>query len=168
MREHTHFGFQYLIETVRARDRKVLEAIKAFNLVPIQGLDYLISVGLKQGSAYPSFYVGLFEGDYTPQPTDTMATFPTDATELTAYTEATRRPLVLGDIANGAVDNAASRAEFTGNTAGKAAMGGFVSGSPVKGAGTSVLMSAVRFPSPRALEPGNLLRVTAAFVAVSI
>lgn len=164
----SHVGFKYLLRTVRLRDMKVLDEVPAYNLVPIQGLNYLIATGLKQGVAFPNFYVGLFEGDYTPVPGDVMADFPANATELTAYTESQRRPLVLGDVANGMVDNTASLARFTGNTAGKQAMGGFISSAPVKGAGTGILMSAARFPSPRPLETGLALDVIGSFVAVSI
>lgn len=168
MREVTHLGFEYLLRTIRLRDMAVVDEIKAFNLVPIEGLNYLIGAGLKQAAQFPNFYVGLFEGAYNPVPGDVMATFPASATEFTAYSETARRPLVLGDIAAGAVDNSASLARFTGTTAGKQATGGFVSTSPTKGSSTGVLMSAVRFPSPRPLESGFALDALASFVAVSI
>ncbi len=158
-------GFLYTVETIK--DGKVIDTEVVHNLLPIEGLNYLISTGLKAGSAFTSWYVGLYEGDYTPVPGDTMAAFPGAATELTAYDESTRRALTLGAVASGAVDNAASKAEFTGSTNGKLAMGGFVASAPAKGATTGVLISAVRFTSPKALDDGTILRVTAGFSITS-
>lgn len=159
-------GFIWTLETIK--DGKVIETEKVANLVPIEGLNYLISTGFKQGAAYPTFYIGLFEGDYTPIPADTAATFPGDATELTAYVSATRPALTLGTVDAGAADNSAAKAEFTGNVADKQAMGGFISSSPTKGSTTGILVSVVRFPSPKPLGAGSILRVTAAFSFISI
>lgn len=159
-------GFTYDVEYLLGE--RVVNKFRAYNLVPIQGLDYMIETALKGGVAFTSFYIGLYEGDYTPLPADTMATFPGAATELTAYTSATRPALTLGDVASGTVDNSLAKAEFTGTINGKQAMGGFISTSPVKGSTTGLLMSAVRFPSPQPLNAGGLLRITAGFSLVSI
>jgi len=163
-----NLGFTWHIERVRKSDGAVLEREEIHNLVPVEGLNYLISTALKNGVPFANFYVGLFEGDYDPVPTDTAAAFTAAATELVAYTEVNRPTLVLGAVANGTVDNTAAKAEFTGTTNGKRAQGGFISSAPTKGAATGVLVSAVRFPSPKPLDAGTILRVTAGFSAVSI
>lgn len=160
-------GFNYLIETID-RHGVVVDRVKTYNLVPIEGLNYIINTALKAATQQPAFYIGLYEGVYSPVPGDTMATFPASATELVAYAETTRRVLTLGDVAAGQADNSLARAEFTGNTNGKLAQGGFISSSPTKGSGSGVLVSAVRFPSPRPLDAGAMLRVTAGFTLVSI
>lgn len=108
----------------------------------------------------------MYEGNYTPIAGDTAATFPASATESAAYAEATRPALVLGAVTAGAVDNVASRAEFTAN-ASKTFYGGFVSSAAAKGSTSGVLLSAVRFASPKVLSSGEILRVTAGFTLVS-
>lgn len=163
-----NLGFTWHIERVRLSDGAVLDSEVAHNLVPVEGLNHIISVALKNGVPFANFYVGLYEGAYTPVPTDKATTFPAAATELTAYEQTTRQPLVLGTVDNGTVDNVAAKAEFTGTTNGKFAQGGFISSAPTKGAATGVLISAVKFPSPKPLDAGTILRVTAGFSAISI
>lgn len=166
MKTETKAGFKYDLELVD-RHGKVIDRETVFNLIPIQGLNYLLGAGLKSVTPFANWYVALYEGSYSPDPDDTAATFPGAATELTAYAESTRRTLTLGAIANGAADNVASKAEFTGNTNGKLAMGGFITSAPAKGAATGVLISAVRFNSPKNLDSGAVLRVTAGFSITS-
>ena len=137
-------------------------------MIPIEGLNYLWSVALKGGTQYPNLYVGLFKGDYTPQPSDTMATFTGLATEQTLYSETARVPLLLGAVASGAVNNADDVALFTGTTSAEMATGGFISTSPTKGSTTGVLIAAVRFPSPLPLGVGNKVEITAPFTAISV
>mgnify|MGYP003515663090 CR=1 FL=1 len=50
---------------------------------------------------------------------------------------------------------------FTGS---KTVYGGFMTSAPAKGATTGALVSIVRFPSPRVLDPDSVLRVTAGIV----
>ena len=159
-------GFTYLVEAFE-RERKIAE-FRAHNLVPIEGLNYLINAGLRNQSAFANIYMGLYEGDYTPDPDDTAATFPGSATELTTYVESTRRAVVLGVPASGASDNSAARCEFTGNTNGRQAMGGFITSAATKGATSGVLLSAVRFPSPAPFNAGTVFRVTGTFNFVSL
>lgn len=158
-------GFVYTVETIK--DGHVIDTETVSNLIPIEGLNDMLAVWLKGGTQATNFYVGLYEGNYTPVPGDTAAAFPAAATELTAYDETTRVPLVLGSVTGGAVDNSANPAVFTGSTNGKQAMGGFISTSPAKGSTTGVLASAVRFPSPKSLDDGTVLRVTCSFQIVS-
>lgn len=164
--EHAKAGFVYTIETIR--DGEVIDTEVVHNLIPYEGINYLLDAGLKGATPYTNWYIGLYEGNYTPTPNDTMATFPAAATELTAYAETQREPLVLGATAMGAADNMASKAEFTGTTDGKRAMGGFVASTPAKGASTGVLISAVKFSSPKPIDAGTILRVTAGFSIASI
>jgi hypothetical protein len=72
-----------------------------------------------------NWYVGVYEGAYTPVATDTMATFPADSTECTTYAGATRPALTLGAIAGGAVDNFAATTDFAFNAT-KTVYGGFI------------------------------------------
>jgi len=65
---------------------------------------------------------------------------------------------VEGNVANGNTDNAANLAAFT-STADKTIYGAFVSGASTKGATSSVILSAFRFPSPKSFATGSKLYV---------
>jgi hypothetical protein len=151
-------GFTYLIEHVRAGvviDREVVH-----NLMPTEGLNFVQSALFKAASIPATWYIGLFEANYTPVAPDTMATFPGTATETTAYDETTRVAFVPGSVSGGACDNAASKAEFTFN-ASKTIYGGFVSSVATKSSTSGTLLSAVKFGSPKTVIDDDVLRVTA-------
>lgn len=159
------FGFIYTTEVI---ENGIVVARRRFkNLMPTEGLNYIASL-LKGGTQFPTFYLGAFEGNYTPVPGDTMAAFPAAATELIAYESSTRPAIAWGDVAGGGMDNAASKIELVGTTDGKQVTGLFISSSPVKGGTTGILLSAARSPSPDPLKDGAILRCTATFVGVSL
>ena len=158
-------GFTYLIEHVR--NGEVIDQEVTHNLVPIEGLNHFAGVALKGVTPVSTWYIGLYEGNYTPQLSDTAASLPGNATEVTAYDEATRVALVLGSVSGGAVSNAASPAEFTASAT-KTIRGGFISSASGKGATTGVLASVIKFTTPKALDDGDVLRVTAGFTFASI
>lgn len=160
-------GFKYRVKEFDPAGRLISET-EDCNLIPIEGLNHIIETFAKNGTPFPTLYVGLYEGDYTPTPNDVMATFPAAATELTAYASTTRPALVLGSVAGGQVSNVGTENEFVGNTNGKVARGGFVCASPTKGATTGPLLSAVKFSSPKALDSGGKLEVIVVFAAASV
>jgi hypothetical protein len=165
MNEQLKAGFKYLIETVK--DGVVIDSEVAHNLLPVEGINYLVTAGMKGGTQITTFYIGLFEGNYVPQAADTAAGFPGLATECTTYDEITRPEWAEGSVVSGAVNNTTSRAEFTSNAL-KTIYGGFMSSNPTKGAASGVLLSVVRFSSPKTFEPGTVLRVTAGFTMTSV
>lgn len=136
-------------------------------MVPIQGRNHMLGVTLKQEAQVPQWYVGLFEGDYTPTEDVTAQTLPGLATECTAYAEGTRVPLVLGPVAAGSASNADNVTEFTFSSD-RTVRGAFIVSAPTKGAATGVLFSIARFPSPRVMAAGSVLRVLAGPTGVSI
>lgn len=156
--EQAKAGFEYLVEVVK--DGVVIDAEVVHNLMPVEGINHLLSVGLLGGSQVAQWYVSLYENDYAPQPTDVAATFPALAGESTAYTSATRVPLLPGTPAGGVSDNATNKAEFE-FTATKTIRGGAIQSVGTKGGTAGVLLSAVRFASPKQVESGAVLRVTA-------
>lgn len=153
-------GFRYLVEVVK--DGVVIDSEEVSNLMPIEGLNHMLGVTLKAVTQAPTWYIGLYEGNYTPVATDTAATFPAAATETTTYAESTRVEFNEGSVTSGSVDNSANKAEFTFN-ANKSVYGGFISSASAKGGITGALLSAVKFSSPKVLEIGAILRVTAGF-----
>lgn len=166
MKTQLQAGFDYLFEIVD-REGNVRDTEHVHNIMPGEGLNYVLNAALKGGAQITAFFAGLYEGNYTPVADNTAASFPVSATESVAYTEATRRPVTLGTVVGGTTDNVAARAEFTVN-APKTFYGGFVSSSSAKGSTSGVLISAVRFASPKQLDTGEILRVTAGFALISV
>lgn len=158
-------GFEYLFEFVK--DGEVVDSFVVHNVLPTEGANYMLNTSFRNASPVPAWYIGLYEGNYTPTINDTAAAFPGAATECTAYAEATRVAFTAGAAAAGVIDNSAARAEFTSNAA-KVIYGGFISSVAAKGATTGVLGSAVRFPSPRNFDVGTVLRATAGFTLTSV
>jgi hypothetical protein len=152
------FGFVYEVEHLR--NGKLIDYEKLHNLVPTEGRNNILSVIGNAGTQITTWYVLIFEGNYTPVSGDTMATFPASATECTAYTAATRPEWVEAAPSAGVITNSASKAEFTMNAT-KTVYGGALSSSSVKGGTSGVLLSAGRFSSSKAVDSGDVLRVTA-------
>lgn len=158
-------GFEYLVEVVK--DGVVIDREVAHNLLPTEGINHMMNVALRNGSQIATWYVGVYEGNYTPLASDTAAAFIAAAVETTTYSEATRPEWAEGSVVTGAVNNTASKAEFT-STANKTVYGGFLISSPTKGASGGTLLSVVRFSSPKTFEMGSVLRVTAGFTMTSV
>ena len=165
LHERAFVGFKYKVEHVR--DGVVLATDPwVHNLIPLEGLNYLLSSEFK-GTAVPAtWYVSLFEGNYTPVTGDTAAAFPASATETITYNETTRGAFVPGTVTGGTLDNSASPAQFTFNAA-KTVYGGFITSASAKSAVTGTLMSVVRFASPKSPAIGDVLKITAGFTFVS-
>lgn len=151
--------FMYKFEHIR--DGAVIDTEVVRNVIPAEGITYILNAAVNGGSQFSTWYVGLFEGNYTPLTGDTMATFPASATETTtAYNEAARVLHVDGALASGLWSNTASPADFTFNAT-KTIYGGFISSGSVKGGTTGVLLSAVKAATSKAVVSGDILRVTA-------
>lgn len=159
-----HLGYLFTVEHIRGG--RVLSVERIHNLIPIQGRDYLLSVGAAAGAQIATFYCGLFEGNYTPLETDTMATFPASSTESTAYTETTRPEWIEAAPAAGAISNTASKAVFTINAT-KTFYGALLSSSPVKGGVAGTLLSAARFSTSKTMDNAEVLRVTGTITSIT-
>lgn len=110
-----------------------------------------------------NWYIGLFEGDYTPTGAETAANIATLATECTSFSQATRPQAVFGAPAAGSTDNAAGLSTWT-FTANKTIYGAFLISSNVKAGTGGKNMVAVRFPNPRTVEAGESMGLFAASV----
>lgn len=157
-------GLVYTFEHIR--NGVVIDTETVHNLIPTVGQNHMLDVVFKSGTAYASWYVGLYEGNYTPTVNTTMTNVVVDAVECTAYTETTRELFVSGTIAGGVIDNTASKAEFTMNAA-KTIYGGFMCSNNQKLATTGMLISVVKLQSPKVVSIGDILRVTAGVTSVS-
>lgn len=153
--------------TEKDESGNVLSVESVRNLIPTEGLNYILNAAFKGGAQYATLYAGLYEGNYTPIPGDTMAAFPAAATECTTYTSTTRPAVTFGTVASGNMDNLSNLVQFTGN-ADRTIYGGFLSTSSVKGGTTGVLCSVVRAPSTKNLSNGGRIEVALAFQFVSV
>lgn len=130
------------------------------NIIPTEGLNHILSVICNAGSQVTTWYIGLFEANYTPIAADTMAGFPAASTECTAYDESVRQTWVESTPSGGSTTNSASKAEFTINAT-KTLYGGFLSSSSVKSGTSGVLLSAAKFGTAKAVVDDDIARVTA-------
>lgn len=162
--EKIQAGFTFLVETIK--DGIVVDREEVHNIMPYEGMNHMLNTMLKSGAQVAQWYIGLYEGAYTPILADTMATFPGTATESSAYDEAIRQNYTPGTVTNGAVDNAAAPAEFTMNAT-KTIYGMFISSAPTIGATSGTLVSAVRFATAKSVQDDTVLRVTAGFSVTS-
>lgn len=162
----THLGFIYDV-TLRNRHGEVIDFERAKNLMPIQGMDHLLTTVLKDGAKVAQWYVAVYGNPYTPISTDVISTFPTLAGELTDYVNANRYSYTPGTVINATVDNADSPIEVVFPVA-RTVYGGFIASSAGKGSTSGILLSAVRFASPKQVEAGASLAITAGFSFISI
>lgn len=149
------------------RDGEVIDEGFDENLVVNEGLNHILSVILAAGTQVPAWYLGVFEGNYTPVATDTAANITANSTESTAYTASTRQAWTAGAVASQAVDNSASRASFTFNAT-KTIYGAFLASNSAKSATTGTLFSAARFATSKAVVNLDQLLLTYSFTASSV
>jgi hypothetical protein len=136
------------------------------NIIPTEGLNHLLSILVAGGTQVNPWYVALFSGNVTPGASYTAANFTSNATEFTGYSETTRVAYVDGTIAAGAVDNDASRAEFTMTTSATIYGGALLSAS-AKSSTSGTLLAAARFSASRAVVSGDTLQVKYTLSATS-
>jgi hypothetical protein len=169
-------GFRYKVEQLRHKDVALamgmdvaglpvegeyvqLSVESVENLIPTEGLDYILGASLTGATQLSAWYLALFEGNYTPVSSVTAATFPTSATESIAYDEPARVVWTPGVIAGGVATNSASVAVFTMNAT-KTIYGCAQSSVSTKSATTGTLISIALFPAPKPVVATDLIRIT--------
>ena len=126
------------------------------NLLPDEGLIYLLACGLYNGTKLATWYLSLYAANYTPLPALTAASYPATASEITSgtegYSEATRPIWTPTTPAANAIDNLANKAAFTTVTASSLTVNGAaLLSEATKGAVTGKLASATKFAAARVL-----------------
>lgn len=144
------------------RDGVVIDEFEAPNLVCNEGLNHLLSIELAAGTQITSWYLGLFEGNYTPVASVTAATITSASTECTAYTQSTRQAWTPGAVSSQAVSNSGSTATFTFN-ASKTIYGAFLVSNSTKSSTSGTLFSASAFASSKSVTSGDQLLLTYSF-----
>ena len=148
------------------RDGKIIDEFDFDNIVVNEGLNSALNVVFNGASPITSWYVGLFQGNYTPVSSDTAATIAANSTECSAYTAGVRQNFVTVASTAQLITNTASRASFTFNSA-QTIYGAFLASTATINGTTGVLMSAARFATQRVVASGDQLLLTYAFAASS-
>lgn len=141
------------------RDGKVIDEWDYDNLVVNQGLNYDLSVALGGGGQISAWYLGIFQGNYTPVASDTAANWATNATECSSYTSPTRPAYVPAGASGQSITNSASPAVFTFN-AGVTVYGtALISSNVIAGTG-GTLFSEALFGASKTVVASDQLLVT--------
>ena len=148
------------------RDGKIIDEFDVPNLVVDQGLNHLLDVVFHGTTQVNPWYLGVFEGNYTPVATLTAANIAASATECTAYDEASRQEYNEAAAAAKVTTNSANKATFTFNAT-KTLYGAFLISDNTKGGTAGTLMAAAKFVAPKAVVATDQLLLTYSFTAAS-
>lgn len=160
----TIVGGIFHIEHVR--DGEVIDAWDQPNLVVDQGLNHLLNNVFNGATTINPWYLGVFEGNYTPVAAVTAATIVAASTECIAYSEATRQEFIEVVSTAKSITNSASKATFTFNAA-KTIYGAFLGSDSTKSGVAGTLFSAAKFAAAKAVVATDQLLLTYTFTAAS-
>lgn len=163
----SHIAVQGVYHGQILRDGRVIDDFEDANLVVDEGLNALLNIQFAGATQVTTWYLGLFEGNYTPVATLTAATVTAASTECTAYASATRPAYVEASSTAKSTTNSASRASFVFSGT-KTIYGAFLVSISTKSATTGTLFSAARFTTAKAVESGDELLLTYTFTAASV
>lgn len=156
---------KYTGQIIRAG--KVIDEWEDDNLVVNEGLNALLDIMFHGTTQISPWYLGVFEGNYTPVAGVTAATIASAATECTAYASATRPAYDEAAAASQVTTNSASRASFVFNAT-KTIYGAFLISNSTKGGTSGTLFSAARFSTSKSVVNLDELLLTYSFTASSV
>jgi hypothetical protein len=138
------------------------------NLCTYEGLDALLNIMFHASTQITTWYIAIFEDNYTPVNGDTYAT--PGYNESTAYDEATRPAFVEAAASSRSITNSANKASFTisaTKTIYGAALVGGGTGASTKDdtAGGGTLYCSSKFSSSKAVEDDDVLKITVTLTA---
>lgn len=149
------------------RNGEVVDEFEDHNLVVNEGLNHILNVEFNGTTQVTNWYLGVFEGNYTPVSSVTAATIASASTESTAYTSATRPAYTSAAASSQSITNSASRASFVFNAT-KTIYGAFLVSSSTKSGTSGVLFAAAQFASSKSVTSGDELLLTYTFSASSV
>lgn len=148
------------------RNGRIVDEFDDPNIVVNEGLNSLLNVNFAASAQITPWYLGIFEGNYTPVSTVTAATIASASTECTAYASSTRPEYTEAAASSQSITNSANRASFVFNAA-KTVYGAFLISNSTKSGTTGTLFSAARFATSKAVESGDELLLTYTFTVAS-
>ena len=144
------------------RDGQIIEKVHAKNIVVDEALKYYQETALNNGTAKPTWYLGLFKGTRTPEATDTGTTISALQEELTTeYSETNRVTWIVNAVVDNNIGNNDAPASFN-MVVGETVTGAMLMSENTKGgsvAGT-ILMAAAKFSSARVVISGDEIILT--------
>lgn len=149
------------------RNGKTIYREEFTNLVVDQGLTHTLDRIFLNAAAITSWYLGIFETNYTPAADDTAANIAARSVESTAYDELNRVLFQPGAIASNSIDNTANRATFTMNAT-KTVYGVFLVSTNTKQGTLGTLLSVAKFTNARSVIAGDELLVTYTMTAQDV
>lgn len=151
-------GFKWEFELIDSDGESVESEIK-HNLIPSDGLEFLIRSPFGEVSPISTFYLGLFRGNYIPTPSTKASDIPTNMIELVDYAEPMR--IEWDNQLNGiaTMDNLSNKAEFT-ITQDRTIHGAFLVSEATKGSNVGLVLSCVRFSSPKQVTAGQTVKLS--------
>ena len=158
-------GGRFDIEHVRGGE--VIDEFSTNNIVTNEGLNHILNTTFNGGTQITTWYLGLFEGNYTPVSTVTAATITAASTESTAYDEAARQEFMEALSTAQSTTNVANKATFT-MSASKTLYGAFLVSASAKSATSGTLLSAARFGAAKTVVDDDQLLVTYTFNIASV
>lgn len=149
------------------RNGEIIDEWEDHNIVVNEGLNSLLGIYFHGDTQITTWYIGVFEGNYTPVATVTAATITSASTESTAYDETTRVEYNEAAAASQSITNSANKATFTFNAT-KTIYGAFLVSASAKSATTGTLFSAARFSASKSVVAADQLLLTYTFTASSV
>lgn len=160
---HLNVGGHFLHDVIHADGSREGWRVDT-NLVVNEGLNHLLDVVLGGGTQVDPWYIGIFEGNYTPIAGDSASDIAANSTESTAYDEATRVEYQPAAAASQSITNSANTADFTINAT-KTMYGAFIVSASAKSAVTGTLLAASRFSASRSVIATDVLSLIYQFDA---
>ncbi|MDY0190703.1 MAG: hypothetical protein RBR22_08220 [Desulfuromonas sp.] len=151
-------GFQWHAEVINP-DGSVADREIVFNLIPAEGLDHLIRSPFGDVSPISTFYLGLYRGNYIPAPSTTSADIPNGMIEFVDYSEVARPEWKRALAGTGTMDNLSNKAEFN-VTQDRTIYGAFLVSSATKAGNAGLLLSCVRFATPKQVTAGQTVKLS--------
>lgn len=129
-----------------------LGVVQTRNLITTEGCNYLLSVGVANGTQHTTFYVAPFSGNVAVADTLTAANFASTQTELTTqYSESTRVAFVESTPASKSTNNTANPATITAAVDNVTIWGLGLLSLSTKGGTTGVCLAATKYSAARTL-----------------
>ena len=168
MEEKYRVGFTYTFEHIDS-DGRIISVETFENLMPGPALDYMLSVAFKGGSAYTTWYLGVYGANRVPLATDTMTTLLADCVEDTVYTVVggARQVVTLSTPSQGVMTNTASPNILAFPSA-STVRGAFLTTNVTRGSNSGLLVSAALSAAPKVMEAGSELKCYVGFAIVAV
>lgn len=146
-------GFEWSLQIVNADGSIACEETKC-NIIPSDGLSFLARAPFGDVTPISTFYLGLFRGNYIPTFESSALDIPGAMNEMVDYSEPNRPEWVRSLNGIATMDNVNSKAEYT-ITQDRTIYGAFLVSSATKASNTGLLLSCVRFSSPKQVTAGQ-------------